>query len=62
MRTCATVGDDLPPIQSRELIEKKLTKTYSLLDPGLFDEGKIISKWRLILNVAPDEIKNAVRT
>lgn len=52
------IGD----IQSRELIEKKLTKTYSLLDPGLFDEGKFISKWRLRLNVVPDEIKNAVRT
>ncbi len=44
-----------------ELIEKKLTKTYSLLDPGLFQEGKFISKWKLRLNIDPDEIKNAVR-
>jgi predicted transcriptional regulator of viral defense system len=45
-----------------ELLEKKLTKTYSLLDPGLFQEGKFISKWKLRLNIDPDEIKNAVRT
>lgn len=52
------IGDE----QSRELLQKKLTKTYSLLDPSLFEEGKFISKWRLRLNVNPDEIKNAVRT
>ena len=48
--------------QTRELLEKKLTKTYSLLDPSLLEDGKFISKWRLRLNVTPDEIKNAVRT
>jgi len=47
---------------TRELLEKKLTKSYSLLDPGLLQEGKFISKWKLRLNIDPDEIKNAVRT
>lgn len=51
------VGD----IQTRGLLEKKLTKTYSLLDPNLFEEGKFNSKWKLRLNIKPDEIKNAVR-
>ena len=52
------IGDVL----MRELIEKKLTKSYSLLDPGLLNEGKFISKWKLRLNIDSDEIKNAVRT
>jgi predicted transcriptional regulator of viral defense system len=53
---------DIGDLQARGLLEKKLTKTYSLLDPSLFEEGKFISKWRLRLNIEPDEIKNAVRT
>jgi predicted transcriptional regulator of viral defense system len=52
------IGD----IQSRQILLKKLTKSYSLLDPTLFEGGKFTSKWRLRLNVSPDEIKNAVRT
>ena len=52
------IGD----VQTRNLLEKKLTKSYSLLDPSLFQEGRFTSKWRLRLNVSPDEIKYAVRT
>ncbi|HXH74686.1 MAG TPA: hypothetical protein VNJ08_06950 [Bacteriovoracaceae bacterium] len=52
------IGDE----PTRDLLIKKLTKTYSLLDPGLIKEGKFFSKWKLRLNIDPDEIKNAVRT
>jgi predicted transcriptional regulator of viral defense system len=48
--------------EQRELLEKKLTKTYALLDPDLFQEGKYISKWKLRLNVTPDELLSAVRS
>jgi predicted transcriptional regulator of viral defense system len=45
-----------------ELLRKKLTATYALLDPMLPAEGKFIARWRLRLNVSPEEIKTIVRT
>jgi predicted transcriptional regulator of viral defense system len=39
-----------------------LTSTYSLLDPVLPPEGKFLSRWRLRLNVSPDEIQAVGRT
>lgn len=53
---------DLGAKEERELLEKKLTKTYALLDPDLFQEGKFLAKWKLRLNVSTDEILSAVRT
>jgi len=48
----------------RELnrLRRRLTPTYAILDPLLPDEGKFTTRWRLRLNVSPDEIKAAVRT
>jgi len=45
-----------------ELLHKKLTATYVLLDPMLPAEGKFIAGWRLRLNVSPEEIKAIIRT
>jgi predicted transcriptional regulator of viral defense system len=45
-----------------ELLHKKLTATYVLLDPMLPAEGKFIARWRLRLNVSPEEIEAIIRT
>jgi len=45
-----------------ELLRKKLTATYALLDPMLPTEGKFIARWRLRLNVSPEEIEAIIRT
>jgi len=45
-----------------ELLRRKLTATYALLDPILPDEGKFIARWRLRLNVSSEEIKTLIRT
>ena len=45
-----------------ELLQRKLTATYVLLDPILPAEGKFIARWRLRLNVSPEEIKTIIRT
>jgi predicted transcriptional regulator of viral defense system len=39
-----------------------LTDTYAKLDSLLPPEGKFVSKWRLQLNVSPDELLSAGRT
>jgi len=37
------------------------TASYAILDPLLPDEGKFMARWRLRLNVDPDEIAFVVR-
>lgn len=49
------------PDQIRRL-QGRLTASYALLDPLLPPEGKFLARWRLRLNVAPDEFMAAVRT
>lgn len=49
-------------IDQLELLRKKITASYSLLDPMLPAEGKFIARWRLRLNVSPEEIKAIIRT
>ena len=39
-----------------------LTSTYHLLDPVLPPEGKFLARWRLRLNVSPEEIEAVGRT
>ena len=48
----------------RELkrLQEKVTSTYAILDPLLPHEGKFMSRWRLRLNVGPDELAAVVRT
>ena len=45
-----------------ELLRKKITAAYVLLDPMMPAEGKFMSRWRLRLNVSPEEIKTIIRT
>jgi predicted transcriptional regulator of viral defense system len=45
-----------------ERLQQKLTATYAILDPLLPDEGKFMARWRLRLNVDPDEVVSVVRT
>ncbi len=48
--------------ENREMLKLHLTKTYSLLDPQLPLEGKFYSKWKLRLNVTPEELIAITRT
>ena len=41
---------------------QRLTASYAVLDPMLPDEGKFLARWRLRLNVEPEEIEAVVRT
>lgn len=43
-------------------LQRKLTKTYSLLDPTLPKDGRHLSRWRLNLNIEPDELLAVVQT
>jgi predicted transcriptional regulator of viral defense system len=45
-----------------ERLQEKLTATYAILDPLLPNEGKFMTRWRLRLNVDPDELASVVRT
>jgi len=49
------------PEELRRLREN-LTPTYNLLDPVLPPEGKFLARWRLRLNVSPEEIHAVART
>ena len=40
-----------------ERLRSRLTATYHLLDPSLPSEGKRVARWRLRLNVTPEEIE-----
>ena len=43
-------------------LRKRLTGTYASLDPLMPDEGKFMARWRLRLNIDPEEIVSIVRT
>lgn len=45
-----------------ERLRGNLTLTYNLLDPVLPPEGKFLARWRLRLNVSPDEIHAVARS
>lgn len=53
---------DIGKKEERDLLAIKLTNSYALLDAGLFQEGKFLSKWKLRLNVSADELLGAVRS
>lgn len=46
---------------THELIET-LSPSYALLDPTLPDEGHYVRKWRVRVNLNPDELRAAVTT
>jgi predicted transcriptional regulator of viral defense system len=43
-------------------LRKRLTPTYVPLDPTLPSRGKYLHRWRLRLNVEPEELHTVVRT
>lgn len=43
-------------------LQQRLTSTYVPLDPVLPSEGKYLRRWRLRLNVSPEELRAVVRT
>ncbi len=45
-----------------EILSSHLTETYVRLDPLLPPEGKFLRKWRVQLNVSPEELLSVVRT
>lgn len=45
-----------------ERLREHLTAGYAILDPVLPDEGKYLARWRLRVNVDPEEIVSVVRT
>ena len=45
-----------------ERLSERLTSTYCLLDPLLPPDGKFLARWRLRLNVSPEEIHAVART
>lgn len=47
--------------ESWEFLRQYLTETYVRLDPLLPAEGKFLRKWRLQLNVSPEELLSVVR-
>jgi predicted transcriptional regulator of viral defense system len=53
---------DIGTPESRDRLRDRLTETYVNLDPLLPAEGKYLRKWRLRLNVSPDELLSTVRT
>jgi predicted transcriptional regulator of viral defense system len=46
----------------RKILLDHLTDTYVRLDPVLPAEGKFVRRWRLQLNVPPDELLSVGRT
>ncbi len=49
-------------VEDWEFLRSHLTETYVRLDPLLPSEGKFLRKWRLQLNVSPEELLSVVRT
>jgi predicted transcriptional regulator of viral defense system len=52
---------DIGKPDERGRLRGSLTSTYSLLDPVLPPEGKYLARWRLRLNVDPEEIQAVAR-
>ncbi|MEA2014044.1 MAG: transcriptional regulator [Thermodesulfobacteriota bacterium] len=48
--------------ENHKTLQGLLTESYVKLDPILPSEGKFIRKWRLQLNVSPNELLSVVRT
>ena len=46
----------------RAALQERLGKAYVLLDPTLPAEGKFLSKWRLRLNIAAEELRAVLQT
>jgi predicted transcriptional regulator of viral defense system len=43
-------------------LRRNLTASYALIDPLLAPEGKFVARWKLKLNVTPEEFAAVVGT
>lgn len=48
--------------KARTQLQDRLTAAYMRLDPGLPAEGRFLRRWRLRLNVTPEELQAAAQT
>lgn len=48
--------------KTTEALRDHLTSTYVALDPVLPNQGKHLHRWRLRLNIEPEELRSVVRT
>jgi predicted transcriptional regulator of viral defense system len=53
---------EVPVPAEIDRLRAKLTSTYALLDPLMAAEGPYQARWRLRVNVEPDELRAMVRT
>jgi predicted transcriptional regulator of viral defense system len=53
---------EMPVPTEIDRLRAKLTSTYALLDPLMPAEGPFQARWRLRVNVEPDELRAVVRT
>jgi len=53
---------EVPAAAEVERLRAELTSTYALADPLMPAEGPYQARWRLRVNVAPDELRALVRT
>jgi predicted transcriptional regulator of viral defense system len=53
---------EVPAVTEVERLRANLTSTYALLDPVMPAEGPYQARWRLRVNIAPDELHALVRT
>lgn len=53
---------EIAPNESSEGLQKMVTATFVLLDPSLPSKGRYQSKWRLRINLDPEELKAIVKT
>jgi predicted transcriptional regulator of viral defense system len=53
---------EVAPEQELRVLRKSLTATYDPLDPLLPREGPHLAKWRLQINILPEELQAARST
>lgn len=53
---------ELGNVEAIERLQHRLTPTYVSLDPALPSEGNYLRRWRLRLNVDPDELRTVARS
>jgi predicted transcriptional regulator of viral defense system len=53
---------EIGPATVLRRLQRRLTATYVALDPVLPAEGKYLRRWRVRLNVSPEELRAVVRT
>jgi predicted transcriptional regulator of viral defense system len=53
---------DLGTSETTGVLREMVTASYTSLDPTLPASGRYLSKWKIRVNVSPDELRDAVTT